>query len=660
MKRKQFIGFLLAAMMLLSLAACGGAPSAKADSAPAAQAAAPAAPAADPAPAAPADPAPAPAQPAAPEGGQVTVASSPVAEAAAESSDIDDQLALIYSKVGTMLQSGGELPWYYTVTDLDHDGQLEFIAASQHPSDRSTNLKIWSVGKDKKSLTEVKVSKDPDESFPDIMTDSVDTFHDLKNDVWYYMFYDNVVLSDTEVYTVKSAFNLKKGVISYDAFATEHTLVENGARQVTHTDAEGNDITAEQYNAAGMDAFSGMGRSNTSFDWFTVDQLGNQTRLVDSFRVFMGEKKAAVEFPVPKPKALQAPAATPAPAPTSAPAPAPTPTPQPTYLTITKNPTNETKKPGGTALFVANANVFDSLYWTMVSPYGGEYSTDAFGGMFPASPVSGVYGTTLSVGNVNWDLNGWGAYCTFRYQGQTARTSTAYIYLKNDPTPPTPTTGTSYGSVTDWNYSTVTVFCSDIGSQWISWDNVDMDGDVYNGAPATVNWSRSGSDINVTYCYITGQSPEPVGPVKGSMSGSAYEGGGGYAISLDNGTEVYVDSWKCKVEGNFYDGCSAIVYYYNYPSNDNIYSAEIYGDMGLIVPDDWDYGDQGGWAGSHYYDSMPATNLTGNAVDTNVGTMVTHEGYNGDGSTYEAFWCPNCGAEVSLAMESCPNCGLSF
>ena len=659
MKRKQFSGRLLAAMMLLSRAACGGAPAAKAESAPAA----PAAPAADPAPAAPAAPAdPAPAQPAAPEGGQVTVASSPVSETAAEASDIDAQLALIYSKVGTMLQTGGELPWYYTVTDLDHDGLLEFIAASQHPSDRSTNLKIWSVGKDKKSLTECRVSKDPEESFPDIMTDSVDTFHDLKNDTWYYLFYDNVVLSDTEVYTIKSAFNLKNGVISYDAFATEHTTVENGARQVSHTDADGNDITAEQYNAAGTNAFSGMGRSNTSFDWFTVDQLSGQTRLVDSFRVFMGEKKATVEFPVPKPKALQAPAATPAPVPTSGPTPAPTPTPtpQPTYLTITKNPTNETKKPGGTALFVACANVFDSLYWTMVSPYGGEYSTDSFGAMFPASPVSGVYGTTLSVGNVNWDLNGWGAYCTFRYQGQTARTSTAYIYLRDDPKPPTPTTGTSYGSVTGWNYSGVTVYCSDIGSQWISWDNVDMDGDVYNGAPATVNWSRSGSDINVTYCYITGQSPEPVGPVKGSMSGSAYEGGGGYAIDLDNGTQVYVDSWKCKVEGNFYDGCSAIVYYYNYPSNDNIYSAEIYGDMGLIVPDDWDYGDQGGWAGSHYYDSMPATNLTGNAVDTNVGTMVTHEGYNSDGSTYEAFWCPNCGAEVSLAMESCPNCGLGF
>ena len=610
MKRKQFIGFLLAALMLLSLAACGGTPAAKADSAPAAQPAAPAAPAADPAPAAPADPAPAPAEPAAPAAETVTVATSPVSETAASPSEIDDQLALIYSKLNDMLQTGGELPWYYTVTDLDHDGQLEFIAASQHPSDRSTNLKIWSVAKDKKSLTECKVSKDPEESFPDIMTDSTDTFHDLKNDTWYYLFYDNVVLSDTEVYTSKSAFNLKNGVMAYDAFAVEHTLAENGTRQVTHTDAEGNDITAAQYNAAGTDAFSGMGRSNTSFDWFTAEQVSGQNRLTDSFMVFMGMKKAAVDFPVPKPAAMQLPAATATPAPSATPVPAPyptpvpTPVPDPTYLTITKNPTNETKKVGGTAMFVACANAFDSLSWTMVAPYGGEYSTESFASMFPASSVSGVYGTTLSIGNVNWDLNGWGAYCTFYYRGQTARTSTAYIYLRDDPTPPPPSTGTSYGSVTDWGYAGVTVYCSDIGNQWISWDNVNMDGDVYNGAPATVYWSKSGSEINVTWCSITGQSPGPVGPVQGSMAGTAHEGGGGYAIDLENGTQVYVDSWKCQVEGNFYDGCSAVVYYDNYPSNDNIYQAFIYGDMGLIVPDNWDYGDQGGWAGSHYYDTM--------------------------------------------------------
>ena len=80
-------------------------------------------------------------------------------------------------------------------------------------------------------------------------------------------------------------------------------------------------------------------------------------------------------------------------------------------------------------------------------------------------------------------------------------------------------------------------------------------------------------------------------------------GGGGYAIDLDDGSQVYVDAWKCNVEGQFYDGCSAVVYYNDYPSSDNIYAADIYGNQGLIVPDDVVDDDQGGWAGSGYYES---------------------------------------------------------
>ena len=72
------------------------------------------------------------------------------------------------------------------------------------------------------------------------------------------------------------------------------------------------------------------------------------------------------------------------------------------------------------------------------------------------------------------------------------------------------------------------------------------------------------------------------------MSGTAYDGGGGYAIDLDNGDQVYVDSSICNVEGQFYDGCSALVYYTDYPSSENIYSVDIYGSQGFNPPDDTD------------------------------------------------------------------------
>ena len=493
--------------------------------------------------------------------------------------DIDNQLSYIFSQASSLKQNDGNT-WYYTVTDLDHDGSLEFIAASQHPQDRSTNLKVWEVGADRSSLTECTLAKDPEESFPDILTDVADTFHNTTTNTWDYLFYDNVVISPSDVYTSKSAYHLKDGVISYEAFAVEHTQLIGGARKVTHTDANGVTIAPEQYNAAGVNAFAGCERSSTNFQWLTADKLDNQMSLIDSYAVFTGMKAPTEIFPVPKPEALQEPS--PTPVPTAAPTPAPAPAPvQVVYLTVTKNPTNENRTEGGTALFVSCANAFESLTWTMVAPDGGEYSVPSFRNVFGAN-VTGESSTTLSVGNVTTAMNGWGAYCTFYYKGQTARTTTAYMYItakKNNSAP----SGAYSASVTDWNYSSVTLWVANTVSCTVPWAKCDVDGDLYVGAPASVSWN--GSDV--TYVYISG-AKTPVTPTYGSMSGTAYEGGGGFAINLANGTQVYVDGWKCNVSGYFYDGASCVVYYENSPSASNIYSVDIYGaNRRPIVPDDW-------------------------------------------------------------------------
>ena len=291
MNSKRFLGFLLAAVLLLSLAACGAAPAASAPQATAA-------------------PQPTQAQTPAPAPAEITAQPAP----ASELSDIDAQLKLILTNMDKMQQPVGELPWYYSVTDLDHDGCLEFIAASQHPADRSTNLKVWEVSSDRTALTECTVEKDAEESFPDIMTDSADTFFVEANNSWNYLFYDNVVLSDMEVYTSKSSFCMKDGVISYTAYAVEHTVVENNVRQVSYTNASGEEIDQEEYNDSGVYAFAGAQRSSTGFEWLTNSEVRDINRLTGSYAVFMGVKKATENFPVPKPAAMNAPEATAAPA----------------------------------------------------------------------------------------------------------------------------------------------------------------------------------------------------------------------------------------------------------------------------------------------------------------------------------------------------------
>ena len=653
--------------------------------------------------------------------------------ALAETPDIDAQLGLIQSKLDTLKQNDGGT-WYYTVADLNHNGCLEFIAAHQHKIDRSANLKVWEVSADGSTLNECTLDKDPEESFPDILTDSTDTYHDPVTDTWSYMFYDNIMLSPREVYTSKSAYHLKDGVVGYAAYAVEHTVSENGVRNVSHTDANGITISPEQYNAAGVEAFAGAERSNTSFDWIKAEDLGQLSRLADSYAVFTGRKAPTEVFPVPKIEVVDQPAAPAAPAepiPTLTPASAAAPAQntQPLYLSVTKNSTNESKNEGGTAVFVSCANAFESLSWTLVAPNGGEYTVANFRNVFPRANISGEYSTTLNIGNVDKDMNNWGAYCTFYYKGQTARTSTAYMYVSGKAQPKTIPSGTYSGTVVDWAFSTVTLSIEGVNAT-ISWDICDVVGDLYYGAPAWVTWNGS----NITYCYIQGSkaAPQPSSgamsgtiysdtastvyvvlqngtglhlsawlvnwvtgsvldgasctvyysgypsestvyqidvygyeqPSSGSVNGTAYEGGGGFAINCDNGVQVFADSWLCNVSGTFVDGSRCTVYYNGSLSNANIYQVDIYGSYDQGGWAGSNYYDQGGWAGSNYWENELSTAISvyGYETDNYVlsqsdGYLGTHVSFNLDGSTYEAVWCPECGAEVSLAMEQCPVCG---
>ena len=342
--------------------------------------------------------------------------------------EVKDQLEMICDGLGGMEQDESIMDWKYAVTDLDHNGRLEAIAATVHPADRSTNILMWEVNEKKDGCYVVEIPLEEDESFPDILSDTVDTYYDAETDTWNYMFYDNVILSADEFYTSKCSVTLKDGKLSYVPYAFEHTENATGFPTVTHMDLNGITISAEEYNAAGVNAFISAEKSNTAFAWFTTPEAADLGIVTDSYAIFNGEKAPEKLQAEPAP----APAASPVPA---APAATPVPVPEaPKYLMITKNPTNESdRKVGSTALFVACANAFDSLGWTLVSPNGGEFTPQNFAYNFPGARISGEYGTTLSIANVAADMNGWGAYCTFYYNGQTARTSTAYLYVRNAP-----------------------------------------------------------------------------------------------------------------------------------------------------------------------------------------------------------------------------------
>ena len=528
----------------------------------------------------------------------------------------DSQINTIFATLDSLKQDASGDVWRYAVTDLNHNGCLEVVAASLH-ADYATNVKVWELNAGGTAFQELKVSVPEGESFPDLISDSADTFHDTAGDKWAYIFHDKIMLSDQDVYTVICSVVLKDGELSFNQHAIEHAEVVNGRMNTSYTDNNGFPISADAYNSSGFNAFSTAERSNTAFGWFRIEDISEAAELANSYAVFTGEKE--LEKSTPRPTSTL-PSAAPAPVATAKPQAAPVTNSRPAYLSVTKNPTNENRKQGDTALFVANANAFDSLTWTLVSPNGGEYSVESFQNYF-GSTVSGNYSTTLAINKVRADMNGWGAYCTFYYNGQTARTSTAYLYVKSAGTNTSANSSSVYGSISGTVYDTwsnvYTIYLANGSAVQVSRSKCNISGDLYDGCSCTVYY----------VVYANGSYDVYSVDIYGKTSSSS----------------GYVDPYYYLI-----DGYDPYAYSYNY-----------YGDYGGWAGSNYyhnEYGYDGGYAGSNYYENEYGY------VDPSFYAIDGYDPYADQGgwAGSSTVTCPGCGNQVQSAYDTCPYCGTSL
>ena len=100
-----------------------------------------------------------------------------------------------------------------------------------------------------------------------------------------------------------------------------------------------------------------------------------------------------------------------------------------TGIYVSKNPTDEVRTAGGTAWFISGATNYSTLSWTFMSPDGTRYSVQDFRTRFPYAAVEGEYSTTLTVRNLNTDMDHWGVFCTFTNNNGSTDTAMAVLYV---------------------------------------------------------------------------------------------------------------------------------------------------------------------------------------------------------------------------------------
>ncbi len=218
----------------------------------------------------------------------------------------------------------------------------------------------------------------------------------------------------------------KQAIVYRDAVLTEQTFDASGA----HTD--------RQVSTGGTGSFA---LSGSSLIWTDdLAYVGNDTTTF----VYASALNAAPEdqsgavlvVESPAPSATPAPTPTPTPKPTPTPTPAPTPTPVPTAApgspVITKDPTDETVKVGGSCWFVANHRGAQLARWHFVAPDGTDLQYDEVGGKFPNLVIHNGEYDSMKLSNIPAELDGYRFYCRFSNKQGSVDSKSALLTVVKD------------------------------------------------------------------------------------------------------------------------------------------------------------------------------------------------------------------------------------
>ena len=476
-------------------------------------------------------------------------------QSAGDASSAASQIELMFKNLNMLKSDTADTQYWYTVTDLDHNGRLELISAVTQGAESVTSGKISEVNSAYNGFDTVNLGLGAGESLPEIITAAAETYKDASNN-YSYIFTDSSMDAYGTTCSSKVALSMKNSALSLKKIASKNITMQNGYTIVSFSDANGNrydDPYSFDYTKAVDNYFKSATKSNTCFDWFSLAEAASSSRLVSSYNVFNGSSQPPTNQP-----AVNTPAVA-SPSPTIVIVDIPTPT-------VTKHPTSENPIVGGQAIFVARADAYQYMTWQLISPSGGVYDLSN-SNPFPGMGVSGANNPQLVLSNVPLNLNGWSVRAVFTGTRDTVYSYQAYIYVSDRTTVTvSPSSGYVFSAVNNLiavyssNGQSIHVECIQSGNTGAYYsDNVSSGSYIpiegIAGQVVTVSVYVSSGNAQTTAYYtvdctpiVPVITPEPYNPpvptyspVSTSKSGTVdwlNESGGSYfvGVTFDDGS----------------------------------------------------------------------------------------------------------------------------
>ena len=211
-----------------------------------------------------------------PVGTQPEEGSGQVSQQAAPQMSEDRQTALIMDRYDVWSNQFDSADWFYTITDLDHNGRLEVIAASLQGSGLFTYAAIWEVNEDFSDIAECRDDLGEGGSYPDIITEAANCYHDEAADRYYYLFDDVARSGMAERWLGKTVLCLHDGAVELTVICSEYEVYEDAEAEptVTYSDGDGKALTKEQFEQAVANWAVGKTMDDYAFAWTEVRSQG--------------------------------------------------------------------------------------------------------------------------------------------------------------------------------------------------------------------------------------------------------------------------------------------------------------------------------------------------------------------------------------------------
>lgn len=196
-----------------------------------------------------------------------------------ESDPCAPQLSLIWQEMDSWIKDPYADAWCYAVTDLDGNGQLEFISSDTQGTGHYVTTRMWEVSADGTALVPVENSNEYGggialtSGYQSGGMETVPCFRDTATDTWYYIQKNTVTPSARESVETTCAVSFSQGTLSQITLGSMTTTWE--PHSVSYADGDGNPVTEAEYVAIAETHFSGYPTTNAQIHWLDFVAIGD-------------------------------------------------------------------------------------------------------------------------------------------------------------------------------------------------------------------------------------------------------------------------------------------------------------------------------------------------------------------------------------------------